>query len=189
MGGQGSGRWYFPDRKRTVEESYRISTRDVFFKGQTPRPTWEGWYVAGTKLGWSFELSLKGLTFWRENYKCFVKMDKTPCHFGGERWWFKCPQCERRIIHLYLQSHGFLCRHCLDLSYKTRRESLFGRSCIRAEKLVARVGAKSVEGMRRPKGMHYKTFNELYSRALDEEIASLAAMLGPTEIQKIYASL
>jgi len=43
-------------------------------------------------------------------------------HFGGKRWWFRCPRkdCNRRVKILYLPpgEHYFLCRVCHELMYK-----------------------------------------------------------------------
>src|SRR3989344_9352 len=51
-----------------------------------------------------------------------VELIKTPCNFGGSRYWFKCPgvkegiPCGRLSTKLYLSLGGnyFLCRHCYD---------------------------------------------------------------------------
>src|SRR2546423_10362205 len=48
-----------------------------------------------------------------------VYLQPTPLRFGGVRWWFLCPKCERRCAKLYLQSYRsvFLCRACLGIGY------------------------------------------------------------------------
>jgi hypothetical protein len=33
---------------------------------------------------------------------CRVCLESTPCHLGGERWWFLCPRCGRRAGKLFL---------------------------------------------------------------------------------------
>lgn len=47
----------------------------------------------------------------------------TPCNFGGQRFWFVCPQCERRVGVLYKGpiSETILCRKCHGLSYMKSR--------------------------------------------------------------------
>jgi hypothetical protein len=58
-----------------------------------------------------------------------VRMVTTPCHLGGVRWWFICPlirnnvTCGRRVRKLYLSGKYFGCRHCHDLTYRSRQES------------------------------------------------------------------
>lgn len=59
------------------------------------------------------------------DYKVFLTT--TPCHFGGQRYWFICSGtngilCGRRSGTLYLVHGYFICRHCGNLTYfsKTR---------------------------------------------------------------------
>ena len=47
-----------------------------------------------------------------------IKLASTPCSYGGIRYWFLCPKCDRRIGTLYLSGY-FLCRYCLNLTYKS----------------------------------------------------------------------
>ena len=60
----------------------------------------------------------------------YVETVSTQCHFGGRRFWFICPgrvpggaPCRRRVGKLYQPpgSRYFLCRHCHDLSYRSRQ--------------------------------------------------------------------
>ena len=42
-----------------------------------------------------------------------VTITRTACHYGGERPWFTCPSCTKRVAVLYLRPHtGFACRKC-----------------------------------------------------------------------------
>ena len=51
-----------------------------------------------------------------------VKLVTTRPRFGGRRWWFRCPVCERRTGALYLHRVAyFRCRSCADLTYGRRR--------------------------------------------------------------------
>jgi hypothetical protein len=58
-----------------------------------------------------------------------VRLVTTPCRLGGVRWWFVCPlsrdgvACGRRVRKLYLSGRYFGCRHCHDLTYRSRQES------------------------------------------------------------------
>ena len=55
------------------------------------------------------------------NYR--VGLLTTRPHFGGLRWWFRCPlivngqPCGRRVKMLYLARGLFGCRECHDLTY------------------------------------------------------------------------
>jgi hypothetical protein len=54
----------------------------------------------------------------------YVYLDTTPCNFGGKRWWFLCPNCNRRRRILYLPPGAtyFLCRICHNLTYESQQE-------------------------------------------------------------------
>ncbi len=60
-----------------------------------------------------------------------VRLDSTPCYFGGARLWFICPlvvngvKCQRRARMLYLPPHAqyFGCRECYGLTYESRQIS------------------------------------------------------------------
>ncbi len=60
-----------------------------------------------------------------------ISLTTTPCYYGKERYWFMCPNhmngklCNKRVAKLYLSpnSHYFICRHCLNLSYEIRNRN------------------------------------------------------------------
>jgi len=56
-----------------------------------------------------------------------VALDSTPCNFGGERPWFRCPECGRRAAILYGDKR-FLCRLCHDLAWPVAREKELERA-------------------------------------------------------------
>lgn len=53
-----------------------------------------------------------------------VALERTQCHYGGERVWFRCPArgCGRRVAILY-GGGIFACRHCHCLAYESQREA------------------------------------------------------------------
>lgn len=56
---------------------------------------------------------------WHKDYG--IELFKAPCNFGGYRYYFVCAHCQRHLVALYLFSNNdFLCRHCLNLTYKSR---------------------------------------------------------------------
>lgn len=119
-------------------------------------------------------------------YDYIVQIVWSPCNYGGKRPYFICPgsvndiPCNRRVVKLYrpLYSHYFLCRHCLDLTYPSCNES--GDTHYTARRRTERIARKlgiaepmDVYTMRRPKGMHRKTFEKLKSgvqKAHDNEM-------------------
>ncbi len=58
-------------------------------------------------------------------YNYEVILDTTPCYYGGYRWWFLCPSCQRRCRILYMPSDSriFACRICHNLTYSSQQEA------------------------------------------------------------------
>jgi len=59
-----------------------------------------------------------------QDYK--VRLVSTKCNYGGQRWWFICNYCKRRVGVLYIGDSEFACRHCYNLTYESRNESRRG---------------------------------------------------------------
>lgn len=57
-----------------------------------------------------------------EGYNVLLNRSKTG--FGGSRFWFSCPQCNKRIGVLYKHpvSQILACRTCLGLDYRKHRD-------------------------------------------------------------------
>ena len=63
-------------------------------------------------------------TYWNGesgSIACDVRLTNTPCHYGNLRYWFVCPCCQRRVGVLYLAGSSIACRHCHNLTYKSKR--------------------------------------------------------------------
>lgn len=116
---------------------------------------------------------------------CEVPLERTPCHLGGERVWWRCPVagCNRRVAILY-GGAGVACRHCHDLAYRCQRENAEERSARQANKVRRRLGWQS--GILnspggKPKGMHWRTFDRLqatHDRHAQAALNHMAATLG-----------
>lgn len=70
-----------------------------------------------------------------------VKIDRTPCNYGGKRPWFLCPRCGRRVSVLYGRK-AFYCRTCHCLAYQSQSEGYEDRCFRRANKLRQRMGGE-----------------------------------------------
>lgn len=46
-----------------------------------------------------------------------INFAKTACTFGGFRYWFLCPDCDRRCASLYKKKKHFTCRICHRFKY------------------------------------------------------------------------
>ncbi len=111
------------------------------------------------------------LAGYRELARQTVKLDKTPCNYGGQRSWFRCPGCDRRVAALYgeklanstsVKNRRFKCRSCHNLVYPSQRETWSERMHRKAEKISRRMGGRWGD---KPKGMHWRTYNRLADEA------------------------
>lgn len=106
-----------------------------------------------------------------------IRWSETPCYFGGSRCWLICPGCGRRVGKVYLPTNLYskgggrvqrwLCRHCYRLTYEQRRsKDLSWVLEWRAQRLLDRSGISiNKRGYyRRPKGMRWKTFEQLTNK-------------------------
>ena len=114
-----------------------------------------------------------------------VRLEWTPCNFGGRRAWFLCPArgCGRRVAILYGGSI-FACRHCYRLAYPSQRETDVDRAMRRADTIRRRLGWEpgilSGDGGK-PKWMRRRTFERLkaaYAAFANAALAGMAERLG-----------
>ena len=170
MGGYGSGRY----TRLGVKNSRRTSqfgTVDI----RQYRKLHRYWFRPGETARVEFEYSLRG------GGPPFVPVSAAvvwvPYRYGL-RPFFECPVCGRRCCRLYLAERG-ACRECLGLSYpvqfETKENQGFRRAWKARKKLVQPDGNSScgdwIPDSRKPKGMHWTTFNRLRdaaNRAADE---------------------
>lgn len=74
----------------------------------------------------------------RKEYSYLVRLDWTPCQYGGARPWFLCPArgCGQRVAILY-GGAIFACRHCYRLAYESQRERDYNRLAGRGQNPAA----------------------------------------------------
>lgn len=131
--------------------------------------------VSGGHLRLSY--SWQGREF--ENTFAFIK---TPCHFGGVRWWFQCPQCDERCAKLFFNRRNgrYACRLCVGITYYSQCEDAMDRAWRKQNKLERKLG----EYLMKPKGMHQTThtciFNQIQAceRQRDDLLYRYAKRLG-----------
>ena len=146
--------------------------------------TRKGLLVAGSRFSWqwlvndrqvagiSIQVDLQSMALsYRmqstgEVVEQWVQTQISPCHFGGQRHWFTCPQCSKRVAVLYAPGQYFACRQCGGLGYATQKEGVGDRAMTKADKLRKRLGwpagiANPNTG--KPKGMHWETYDRLKS--------------------------
>jgi hypothetical protein len=97
------------------------------------------------------------------DYAYPVRIEWTPCNYGGKRAWWICPNCGRRVAVLW-GGRKFACRYCHRLAYQSTRTAPGSECYSRANKVRARLGwnggVASPTG-NKPKGMHWTTYLRL----------------------------
>lgn len=86
-----------------------------------------------------------------ESLKYIVPVIWTPCHYGGQRPWFLCPNrnCGRRVTKLYGGKY-FLCRKCQGFWYDSQYDPA-GASACKTHELEQRMYKKGVHASTRAK--------------------------------------
>jgi hypothetical protein len=163
--------------KNTVEQSLVLDVLDFARKGNLVEGAsgtrrWVrgdqdaggiGWQVAGGAVYLRYtKATAQGVVV---DYSYRVPLAHTPAPYGGERVWFLCPRCGKRVLKLYLpprQTH-FLCRGCHGLSYAKRqkRRSAWKKVVDRMRKLEKELETPRLGSIRRIKAL------EEYRRLLD----------------------
>ena len=101
----------------------------------------------------------------KENLNYKTELIRTPCNYGGFRYWFKCGgivngvHCGKRVSKLYKSPMGkyFLCRHCYNLTYDLRKKSRsWGYEIEKINKKIIKIDEKT-----KKKGIHTKTLLKL----------------------------
>ena len=180
MGGPGSGRWYrWQGTRTTLEEVYRLDVRGLHRHGYLDRwPRLVTWSrreqpngsvsiaLVDGRLVVEYRCRRHGTDTW-EDIRQVIPLDWTPCHYGGQRPWFRCPGCQRRVAVLCGYDTLFLCRHCYRLPYTSQYETRLDRLYRKMRKLQDHIGGQYT---RKPKGMHWRTWERLRDEAIEAEM-------------------
>jgi hypothetical protein len=177
----GSGDWYRWDSKATVESQKKIDIRLIKKRGHL-HPSTSGtlsWGIRGENhnvIGFRVETDRLVLNYFNqqndggwEKIKDEIFFTWTPCNYGGNRVWFLCPGCNRRVAIIYGGKY-YRCRHCHNLTYSSQRESKPDRLLRKAQNIRERLGVSgniTVPILFKPKNMHQKTFDRLRREAGD----------------------
>lgn len=185
MGGPGSGSWYRWSSKPVVEDGLRLDLSRLIRQGNVVPGKWVGgtliWSNVDTgemtaSIGYEANLTNQYGAWMRLHYRhddkpedYRVQLTTSVPNYGGKRWWFVCPSKGTRTAKLYLPNGGdwFASRQAYGLVYRSQREASFDRMIDRAHNLRRKLGgvAGSLQPFpKKPKGMHWRTYN----RTLDE---------------------
>ena len=176
MGGLGSGRPTSYAGKRDTRNSMPLDIRrfvrnSLLVPGNSFSWKWTVCEREVASLGIRVDLESVVLSNCRKKtgkvVKQRVQTQTSPCNLGGQRHWFTCPRCSKRVAVLYAPGRHFACRLCNSLSYPTQKEGIGDRASTKADKLRKRLvwpaGIFHGDGGK-PKGMHWKTYWQLKSR-------------------------
>mgnify|MGYP001170624110 CR=1 FL=1 len=142
--------------RQTTEEVTAVDVRDLSRGGVLPVRTR------------SIEF---GYTSGGEYVRQSVEVTWSPCHFGGERAWFGCPICGRRVAILYCID-GLACRTCHGLYFECQRTRGKSSARIKLQRLRERLGGSanlSEPFPARPYRMRHKTYERLRLQAKELE--------------------
>jgi len=178
MGGYGSTRWHGQQSRLDTDGLLKLDVRTLGRQGalQPGAVSTQAWTRRGECVGMIHTISRHGggaliLSYTisgddrvPEDIREIVILDTTPCNFGGERTWFRCPGCSSRRSVLLSVWGRFRCRQCHDLAYTSTREDDLDRAARRVGRLQDRLGY--VDGYDnyippRPDGMHRSTYRRL----------------------------
>jgi hypothetical protein len=71
----------------------------------------------------------------------YVHLSWTPCHFGSDRPWMRCPHCRKRVARLFKGMGGYFCRACVgNPPYESQLRNDMARLYLRAYRLRERIG-------------------------------------------------
>ena len=113
MGGPGSGDWLRWNSKTTTESQHRIDIRWLrkqryLQPGISGTLSWSCRGLASGSIDFRVETERLILNYrnrqnggeW-ENIADEIIVTWTPCNYGGNRRWFLCPGCNRRVAVIY----------------------------------------------------------------------------------------
>lgn len=177
MGGINSGTWYRWGKDTTWEQVSRLSISFVRQRGYLSSDTSGriSWNIGGEPVG-SISICSEGGGL-RLNYRYRlhgeewesvsqrINIQYTSCNYGGERPWFTCGGCLKRVGVLGLSGKYFRCRSCCGLAHASSNESKFDRAIRKRDKCAKKV-LNEYECLEKPKFMHRKTFDKLTNKYL-----------------------
>ena len=172
MGGFGSGR---QDGRVKTDQVANLDVRHLHRRGVLApgkRTRWT-WTIGGSDLSVNLHAhdfcvvlqhSVEMSDGVERRVEYPITLDRTPCHFGGTRTWFRCPspRCGRRVAILY-KGRFFGCRHCLQLAYASQSERREERLDRKSDKIRRQLGWDG-DRRRKPRGMRWRTYDRLQAQ-------------------------
>jgi hypothetical protein len=132
MGWSNRGSYYRWQKKAITTDLLRLSAHQVAQTLDPARPAWRAWqWSRGDEQIASIHIEVapeeQGVRL-HYNYQkqpvepYLVRWEITTPHYGGQRYWWRCPSCGRRCAYLY-GGKLFACRTCHNLTYASAQEA------------------------------------------------------------------
>ena len=115
------------------------------------------------KLGQHAKAIHLDYSFRGKPYGYDVGITTSSCHYGNYRYWFNCPNCNKRIGVLYCAGL-YVCRQCIGANYATQLMQPLDKLFRKVAKIRHRLGWQQGIANRhraKPKGMHHITYARL----------------------------
>lgn len=191
MGGPGSGRRPTYSGKGTAEGSMPLDIRRLAKAGALQAGTSSGWqWSTGGRVHSSIRIwaEVGGVTL-SYTYRPHsatpevvsqpIRIVTTPGTLGGQRPWFACPACGKRVAVIYGAGRHFACRKCKGLAYESQTEREDDRAARKADRIRKRLGWPAGilnPSGGKPKGMHWRTFSRLSAEHDDLVLQAMEGM-------------
>ncbi|MBD3272982.1 hypothetical protein GF385_01365 [Candidatus Dependentiae bacterium] len=107
--------------------------------------------------------------FYGKEKKHFYKIpfERQKCNYGGYRYYFHCPLCDKRMRKLYFTNGAFLCRKCLNLGYYSQIKIPSRRYWSMQDKIEKKLEERGGSISEKPKYMKWSKFKKMVSRYYD----------------------
>lgn len=107
----------------------------------------------------------------QETFDYRIDLTATKQPFGNYRLWFVCPYKRIRTSKLYLPYGGnkYASRQAYDLKHTCQSEDYKDRAIRKKWKAWDKLGDGNDYSLSRPKGMHHKTYDKLFNKAMEAD--------------------
>ena len=170
------GRHYRWAKKALVSDHYRLDAHRMLSATDMSQPSMHTWqWLRGEQRTASLAYQVRPehrtvrLVYSYQGQEVapyLVHWTTTTPRYGGQRYWWLCPQCGRRCAHLY-SGKIFACRRCYHLTYESaqsgdpRNARVERRMWAIRRRLQAEGGLIDTPAWRKPPHMHWRTFRAL----------------------------
>jgi hypothetical protein len=176
--------WYWKVKKKHVPRKLCSKLPQIdsfrFYKGTQKHNIITGFIVDPLEVkAEAYPDHLKVTYRNRKEHSYTIAVDKLPCNYGGNRYFFKCPLCQKRMRFLYFAEQSiFLCRKCLNLSYQSQRLRPTNRYEHMSDKIKAAIKTKGgdLDLFKKPPRMHKGKYENLRSKQFYYECKSPQAL-------------